>query len=333
MLSFQNPMAFLLILLVPVLHLLRYFKIFRRLQFNVVLSDWNGKSFEWNNKFQQFFSVFARIILILSYICVITAMADPVISHQEKVYTSLGTDLMFVVDTSPSMAAKDMDGENRLTSALKAIKYLSNQNEGFRFGLVVLGSEASVLVPPTSDHSYFETRLNDVKVGLLGNGSAIGDGIGTAVCHLASSKAPKKCIILLTDGENNAGEIHPETAAILSADNEIPLYIIGVGSKGTVPIEYFDPVTGKNYSGYLNSNYDASSLRRIAGLGNGHYFEVRSLEDLNVTLTSVVKKEMVVQNYSYRVVNELLYKKILILAIVLMVLASFIKRILLKEVL
>lgn len=333
MLSFQNPLAFLLLLCVPLLYLFRYLKIFNQLKFFAVLSDWNGKSFEWKSKIQNVLSVFAKVLLVAGYCLVVTAVADPVVSKQEKIYTSLGTDIMFVVDTSPSMAAKDMDGNFRLTAAIDSIKNIVSQNEGSRFGIIVLGSEASVLVPPTNDISYLYGRLAEIKIGMMGNGSAIGDGVGTAVCHLSSSKAPKKCIVLLTDGENNAGEIHPETSSQLAAANEITLHIVGIGSKGTVPIEYTDPNTGKNYSGYLNSNFDATSLIRIAVIGKGQYFEVKSINELNEVLNSVIKQESVTQNYSYRIISELMYKKFLFFAFILLILSFVIKRLLLKEVL
>ena len=94
------------------------------------------------------------------FVCVIAAFADPVIYWQEKVYTSLGTDVIFVVDTSPSMAAKDIDGNTRLEAAKNTIKLVSQEYEGFRFGIVVLGSDASVFVPPTSDRSLFRKRTS-----------------------------------------------------------------------------------------------------------------------------------------------------------------------------
>lgn len=331
MLSFQNPLAFLFLLLIPLLYILRHFKIFEQIKFYAVLSDWDGSSFDWSGKWYNFLYYFEKVLIVLGGICVVIAMADPVIKTQEKVYTSLGTDIVFVVDTSPSMAAKDMNGNNRLAAAQSAINYLVSQHEGYRYGIVVLGSEASVLVPPTSDFSYFKKRIEELKIGLFGNGSAIGDGIGTAVCHLASSKAPKKCIILLTDGENNAGDIHPETAANLAATNEIALYVVGVGSKGTVPIEYVDPLTGKLYSGYLNSNFDSSSLKEIASIGNGIYYEVQTLEELNSALSVVVKNENVQQNYTYKSVDELLYKKVLFIAFILFIAAFLINKLLLRE--
>lgn len=329
--DFQNPAAFLLLLTIPLIYILRKLKIFKRITFPAVLADWEGKHFTWKGRSQKFLSVLAKLILIVGYIIVIAAFADPVISHQEKIYTTLGTDIIFVVDTSPSMAAKDVNDSTRLEAAKSSISSVAQSNDGSRIGIVGLGSNATVLVPPTSDWNYFSQRLSQLNVGMLGNGSAIGDGLSTAICHLVSSSAPKKCIVLLTDGENNAGEIHPETAARLAAENQITIYVVGIGSKGTVPIEYTDPATGKLYSGYLNSDFNSASLKKIASLAGGRYFEVQTVEDLGATLATVAKIESVTQNFTYKNVNEPLYKKFLFLAIILFVIAWFIKRIMLKE--
>ena len=333
MLEFQNPAAFFLFLLVPLLFLLRYLKIFRQLTFVAVLSDWNGKAFVWNGKIRKLLSLFAKLVIFAGFAGVVTCLADPVITRQEKVYTSLGTDIVFVIDTSPSMAAKDVGGASRLDAAKNTILNLVAQHDGCRFGMVVLGSEASVFVPPTADINLFAGRLHDVNVGILGNGSAIGDGLSTAVCHLVSSAAQKRTIILLTDGENNAGQIHPETAAALACENGIPVYVIGIGTKGTVPIEYVDPATGKVYSGYLDSNFNSASLRKLASMTQGRYFEVTTAEEFYRTFEAVIKAESVVQNYTFRTVTQSCFKKILLWAIILLCLGWFITRVILREML
>ncbi|MBR4790791.1 MAG: VWA domain-containing protein [Treponema sp.] len=333
MLEFQNPAAFFLFLLIPLLYLLRYLKIFRQITFVAVLSDWNGKAFVWSGKIRKLLSILAKVVIFLGFASVITALADPVITRQEKVYTSLGTDIVFVIDTSPSMAAKDVGGLTRLDSAKETIRSVTAEYDGCRFGMVVLGSEASVFVPPTADINLFKGRLEDVKVGILGNGSAIGDGLSTAVCHLVSSSAKKRTIILLTDGENNAGQIHPETAAALASENDIPVYVIGIGTKGTVPIEYVDPLNGKVYSGYLDSSFNSASLRRIAAMTNGRYFEVTTVQEFQHTFETVIKTESVVQNYTFRTVTQSCFKKILLIAILLLCAGWLIKRIILREML
>ena len=329
--SFENPAAFCLLLLIPLLYLFRSLKIFNQISFPAVFEDWEGRSFEWKGKSQKFLSVLARIFFTAGFFISVAALAAPVISNQEKVYTSLGTDIVFVLDTSPSMSAKDMDGIQRLEAAKNAIYTLSNKRDGSRYGLVALGSNAAVLVPPTSDLNFFSERLTSISAGVLGNGSAIGDGLSTAVCHLVSSSAPKKCIVLLTDGENNAGEIHPETAAQLASDNDITIYVVGIGTKGKVPIEYTDPATGKLYSGYLDSNFNPASLKKIASISKGKYFEAQTLDELSGILSTVSKAETVSQNYTYRTVNHLFYKQFLTVALILFILAWFIRRVILKE--
>lgn len=334
MISFQNPYGLLLILLIPLLFLLRKIGFFKQITFKAVFADWNGNSFLWKEKLQKFLTVFSKIAAILGFCLCVISFADPVISEQEKIFTTLGTDTVFVLDTSPSMAAKDINTENgisRLEASKNSIFTLLQKNQGARFGVVALGSNASVLVPLTIDFSFLTEQINKIKIGELGNGSAIGDGICTAVFHLASSSAPKKCIILLTDGENNAGEIHPETGAKLAAENGISLYVVGIGSKGNVPIEYTDPATGKNYSGYLDSDFDSSSLKKIAQIGGGRYFESKTLENLNEILQNVTKTESAAQNFTYRITTIRLYKKISAIVIILFLLIFIIKMLILKE--
>ena len=329
--SFENPAAFFLLFLIPLLFILRLAKVFNQISFPAVLSDWDGKAFPWKGRSQKFLSFLSRILFTAAFVISIAALAAPVISNQEKVYTSLGTDVVFVVDTSPSMSAKDMNGRKRLEAAKDAIFTLAGKGDGSRYGLVALGSNAAVLVPPTNDQNFFSERLAQLSAGGLGNGSAIGDGLSTAACHLVSSSAPKKCIVLLTDGENNAGEIHPETAAKLAADNDITIYVVGIGSKGKVPIEYTDPTSGKLYSGYLDSNFNPASLKKIASIASGRYFEAQSLDELSAILTTVSKNESISQSYTYRTVNRLFYKEFLTAALILFIAAWFIKRVILKE--
>ena len=329
--NFENPAAFFLLLLIPALYILRYLKVFNRITFPAVLADWDGHQFEWKGRPQKFLSALAGILFTASFLISVCALAAPVISNQEKVYTSLGTDIVFVVDTSPSMSAKDVDGAQRLEAARNAIYLLSEKNDGCRYGLVALGSNAAVLVPPTSDHTFFSERLSKIGPGSFGNGSAIGDGLSTAVCHLVSSSAQKKCIVLFTDGENNAGEIHPETAAQLASDNNITIYVVGIGSKGKVPIEYTDPATGRLYFGSLDSNFNPASLKKISDIAGGKYFEATTLNELSAILNTVSKTEAVSQTFTYRTVNHLYYQKFLSVAILLFILSWFIRRIILKE--
>ena len=330
--EFRNPAAFFLMLLIPLLFILRRAGIFRRISFPAVLSDWGAPPYRWNGRTTRILPFLAAFFFCSGFIVSVAALAEPVIPHQEKVYTSAGTDIMFALDTSPSMAAIDMSGTTRLEAAENTIKSLVSEYDGWRFGLVVFGSEAAVAVPPTSDRSLFISRVMSVVPGGMGEGSAVGTGLGTAVYHLVSSSARKKCIVLITDGENNSGEIHPETSAGIAAANGIPVYVVGIGTKGTVKIDYKDPVTGKLYSGYLESGFDSAPLKKIAAAGNGRYFEAHSTDELAGVLDTVAGREKSVQTFSFRTADHNLYFEFICLAAVLFALAWIVRRIFLNEV-
>jgi hypothetical protein len=186
------------------------------------------------------------------------------LSYQEKRYISRGTEIIFIVDSSPSMSALDIGESTRLQAAKDSILYVTQGMPETSFGLVAMATEAACLVPPSMDIEIFKKQLEDIKIGALGDGTALGVGISNAVYHLSSSASPQKAIVLITDGENNAGTVHPFTAAKLSAELKIPIYVLGLGTTGTVPVEYTDPKTGKTYSGYLESGFNSESLEQIA---------------------------------------------------------------------
>lgn len=334
---FQNPASFLLLLLIPILFVFRSLGFFSMFSFPLVLSDWNGKKFTWKNNVYKFFSKLSGLFSILAYISLVFAFADPVVRHQEKVFTSRGTEILFVLDTSPSMASKDIPYMNttlnRLDAARLGIRTLVENEKGASFALVAMASEAVAVVPPTTDHELFLNRMESLKIGSLGEGSAIGTGLCSAVYHLASTKAPKKCIILLTDGENNAGSVHPETAAKLANDNGITLYVLGIGTRGTVPIEYVDPNTGKVRSGFYESSFDYLPLEKIASVAGGRYFGIESLSALSENLSSITNRESVVQSFHLKTITQNFYQKFLFLSAILVVVSWFIRRICLSEIL
>ncbi|MCK9169621.1 MAG: VWA domain-containing protein [Treponema sp.] len=330
--DFQNPAAFLLLLLIPALYVLRSLGLFTRISFPVTLADWNGSVFEWKNGMRSFISHISRAIAIAGFIAGIAALADPVIYHQEKIYTSRGTDILFVVDTSPSMAVKDIAGGiSRFNAARQSIRALIQDNSGVSFGLVAMGTEAAVVVPPTMDHDMFLSRLDSLVVGNLGDGSAIGTGLSTAVYHLVSSSAPKKCIVLITDGENNAGAIHPETAAELAEKNNILLYTLGIGTRGTVPLDYVDPKTGKVYSGYLESNFDPAPLKQLALSAGGRYYGVQTVSDLANALSAIGRDVTVIQTYRMKAESERYYDRFILVSALLFIAAWLIRRLYLQE--
>ena len=323
---FQQPWAFLLLLCIPVLYLFRKLGIFSAPSFPLILKDWQGEAFEWKSPVRKFASILSTVIFTLGFLCLVVVLAAPVRLQQEKIYTSRGTDIVFVLDTSPSMMARDIAGMSRLDAARQAIVSLVPQTEGTGYGLVAMASEAALVVPPTMDRNEFFVRLATLESGGLGDGTALGSGLSTAVYHLSGAAAPKKCIVLITDGENNSGAIHPETAAQLAKDNNITLYVLGLGTRGTVPLEYVDPVTGKVYSGYIDSQFDSQSLEQIAAIGGGRYFGVESSGTLAEALATIASGEQTVMSFYLKTKEDALYHYFLLISAVSFILSWMIRR-------
>lgn len=333
MVEFENPWAFSFLILILALYFLRYLKVFRGVAFPLVLGDWNGEYFEWQRGLRLFFRFLMHFCGVCAFVCVVIAYANPVVRHQKKVYSSRGADIMFVVDVSPSMAARDIAGMSRLEAAKLAIHTLADENEGDCLGLVAMARDSALVVPPTMDRNSFFSRIDGLLIGELGDGTAIGTGLGCAVFHLENSFAPRKTIVLITDGENNAGDINPYTAARLVEDKHISLYVLGIGTQGLVPLEYADPVTGHVYSGTLQSEYNGQVLAKIAAVAGGNFFNIETLSALSLAFSSVSKNESIVQSYHIKNYDSEYYSFMLLLAGVFFMLMWVIRRIILQEVL
>lgn len=332
MIHFEHPFALLLLLLLPLYYILRHIGFFKPFTLPLILSDWGGLSFSFSSKRAKFASFLVRFLAVVSFLLMVVALCSPVATHQEKIYTSRGTEIMFVIDTSPSMAARDMQEKNRLEAAKATILQIAQKTDGASLGLVSLALDAALVVPVTVDHQVFFDRLDSLVIGEMGDGTAIGTGLSTAVYHLVNSKAPKKCIVLVTDGENNAGSVHPHTAAKLAKKFGINLFVVGLGTKGMVPVEYVDPVTNKVKTGYLDSSFDESELINLAMLADGSYFSAENTAALSGALAEIIRRQDVVQTFRTINVNTSYGSICLWFALVFFALSWVLCRCCLKEV-
>ncbi|MCR4790682.1 MAG: VWA domain-containing protein [Treponemataceae bacterium] len=333
MLTFENYYALFMLLVIPVFAVLYETKVIRRVSLPLLFADWQGRSFEWKSKRVMFFKGLAMFLCVFSYIFIVLALANPRITKHEKRYISRGSEVMFVLDESPSMSALDVNGKRRIDAAKDAIKSVTESISGTSFGLIAIGSEASCLMSPSMDSKAIEEKIKDFKLGALGDGTALGVGISSAIYHLSSSMSPQKLIILITDGENNAGTIHPYTAAKLAADQKIPVYVLGIGSEGTVAIEYTDPATGKTYSGFLESTYNYESLEKIADISNGNFFEIQNLDEMKTVINSIIQNDIVIPHFYTVSVDKEYYKVFILLAGIFFGLSYLIQHFYLKEIL
>ena len=232
---------------------------------------------------------FLRLIA-LSFILV--ALARPQsISTDEKVST-YGIDIVISVDISGSMLAKDFKPDRIQATKKVAANFIDNRPND-RIGLVLFAGESFTQVPVTSDHRVLKNQLERVEYGLLEDGTAIGMGIGSAVNRLRESDAKSKVIILMTDGENNAGMIDPITATEAALQFDIKIYTIGVGSKGQALMPAYRLPNGQLKFEYMPVNIDEDLLIKIADMTDAKYFRAQDEKELQAIYDEIDALEKV----------------------------------------
>jgi len=252
--------------------------------------------------------------------------AGPLIKTPETVWLNRGADILFVLDVSPSMAALDMDGSSRFAAARRLLKDFAERRPTDGIGLVAVGSDAVLLLPPSTDRTLLASRLDDLKIGELGDSTALGMGLAVAAYHLEKSAAQRRAVVLISDGENNAGAIHPETAAAMLNDLGVSLWVIGIGSGGEVPIDYVDPVTRMRRTGLFDSRYDVEALRGISSAGGGTWIAAVSADALATAFARVDDQEMVVRRSGVVTRSRSCHLPLLIAALGLIAAAGLVRR-------
>jgi len=210
----------------------------------------------------------------------IVALARPQSFSSGENVTTEGIDIAMVLDISGSMLAEDFK-PNRLEAAKNVIDEFIEGRTSDRIGLVVFSREAFTQCPLTIDYSVLRNLLLDIKSGMIQDGTAIGNAIANGVNRLKGSDAKSKIIILLTDGNNNAGEVDPISAAEIAKAFGIRIYTIGVGTRGEAPYPVQTPF-GTRYQ-MVTVEIDEAMLTKIADITGGQYFRAtnnRALQEI-----------------------------------------------------
>ena len=236
-----------------------------------------------------------RVMEYTGILLIFAGAAGPLIKTPETVWLNRGADILFVLDISPSMAALDMDGVSRFNAARRLLLNFAERRPSDGIGLVAVGNDAALLVPPAGGREVLTSRLEELRIGELGDGTALGMGLALAAYHLEKSTAPRKAVVLISDGENNAGVIHPETAAAMIANIGASLWVIGLGSGGEVPIDYVDPFTRMRRTGLFDSRYDTEVLRLISAAAGGTWISAPSADAFAAAFTRINDQELVVR--------------------------------------
>lgn len=226
------------------------------------------------------------VLRCLAITLLIVALARPQSKMSREEMEIEGIDIVLAVDVSGSMTGEDFR-PNRLEAAKDvALKFIEGRTSD-RIALVEFAGEAFTQTPLTIDHTVLQRQLSAMRTGLLEDGTAIGDGLATAINRIKESKAVSKVIILLTDGVNNRGSIDPETAAELCKEYGIRLYTIGVGSRGDVL--YHDEY-GRPY--HAKAELDEALLKQMAeSTEGGNYYRATDKNSLKDIFAQIDKSE------------------------------------------
>ncbi len=309
MLHLANPWFLLLAALIPIL-LWRYISLRKRgrgsLRFSSTIAM-EGTRSPWTVRMRHV--LFGTKLAALALIVV--AMARPQRGIEEEEILTEGVDIIVALDASGSMAAEDFEPKNRLFVAKLVVRQFVEGLRHDRVGLVVFAGKAFTRCPLTLDYGVLLNLLEDIQLGTIEDGTAIGNALTTSLNRLRESKAKSKVIILVTDGVNNRGEIQPLDAARMAQALGVKIYTVGVGSRGTARFPVNDPTYGKIYMN-LPVEIDEASLTRIAETTGGIYYRATdrpSLERIFQEIARLEKTKIEVKNYTHY--NELFVRLLL----------------------
>jgi Ca-activated chloride channel homolog len=287
--TFGQPLFFVLFAIIP---FLIFWKIVRgkKQTAGMLISTTRGlsKTRSWKNTFQNL----PFILRLLALSCIILALARPQIKFQEQQSEGEGVDIVLCIDVSGSMTAQDFT-PNRMEAAKKVAEDFVNNRPDDRIGIVIFSGESFTQCPLTTDHYVLTSQIEQIRNGLLEDGTAIGSGLATSVDRLRNSKAKSKVVILLTDGINNGGLIDPATAKEIAKTFRIKVYTIGVGTDGYAPTPVSTPL------GIVMQNekvaIDEKLLKNIADETGGKYFRAtdnKSLQNIYAEIDKLEKSKV-----------------------------------------
>lgn len=290
--EWEKPLLFHLLWIIPLLILLRKGVKFLK---NPVLELSLPKRIERGNPW-TYLRLIPTGFFFLSLIFIVIALARPQRSNERVEQYTEGIDILLVMDISESMDLQDFT-PNRLEAAKSTAIDFINGRLGDRIGMVVFSGEAYSLAPLTNDYKLLTDLIADINFQMIeAKGTAIGSALAAGTNRMKESESPSKVMILLSDGESNAGNVDPLFAAQLAAAFDIKIYTIAVGKDGMVPY-------GTDFFGrpqMVESYLDETTLREIARIGGGEFYRAsdgNSLEQIFERIDTLEKAEILENRY------------------------------------
>ena len=253
-----------------------------------------------------------RTIFLLSLALFAIALARPQLGKSLTQVEASGIDIMVLLDVSGSMLTKDFtvggDSATRIDAIREVTRKFIDGRPNDRIGIIAFAGRPYVVSPMTLDHDWLLQNLDRVRIGLVEDGTAIGSAIAAAANRLNDKRSKSRLIVLLTDGENNAGKIPPNTAAEAVKALKIRFYAVGAGINGIAPAPVFNPQNGRPLTDmfgnivYQNQavHFNEAGLKEVAKIADGQFFRAtntKSLEQIFQDIDKMEKTTVMVKKY------------------------------------
>ena len=290
---FKNPHVLWGLFILPIL----LYYLFKKEKTGAIYSSFFS-FFHGKTTFRIKLFLISKFILIFSLVLFIIALARPQKGYIEDKLITEGINIVLALDISSSMKAEDFK-PNRFGAANNVAKEFIKGRKTDKIGLVVFSRKAITQSPLTLDYGILYNFIDNIEIGMIQDGTAIGNAIAEAAKRLHGGKEKNKVLILLTDGINNSGEIDPLTAAHAARALDIKIYTIGVGSKGNAPYPVDDPAFGKRYVS-IPVQIDEEVLLEIARITNGLYFratDTGKLEEIYKEIDLLEKSKIEIKQF------------------------------------
>jgi Ca-activated chloride channel homolog len=295
---FANPEYLLLLLIIPLLTYW-YLRRHRRMSSSLRYSNLDLVKAAPSSSLKKYRHLLF-VLRMLALAAFIVAFSRPQAGSKSHEVITEGIDIILCMDVSTSMLAEDFQPHNRLeVSKIVAQDFIKGRAND-RLGLVVFAGQSFTQCPLTLDYGILLKFMEQIECGMVEDGTAIGNALANCVNRLRNSKAKSKVVILLTDGQNNRGEVDPITAARVAKAFKVRCYTIGAGTRGEALYPIMDPIWGKRYE-RRPVDIDEGLLRQVAQITSGKYFRATdktSLEKIYQEIGDLEKTKIQVKEYT-----------------------------------
>ena len=234
------------------------------------------------------------LLRIVAFLLFVLALARPQTGTRFTEIETSGRDIMLTLDISGSMQALDftLNGEHvdRLVALKHVVEDFIDKRVGDRMGLVIFGTHAYTQCPLTRDRGVLKQFVKSLEIGMAGETTAIGSALAISLKRIKDIPAQSKVILLVTDGRNNTGELNPAQAARIAKERGIKVYAVGIGGNKPVPFPAVDWF-GRRTIGYQNLELDEKTLKDIAEITGGRYYNAQNTEELKMVYDEIDKLE------------------------------------------